>query len=163
MIALWDRFNNDKDARIHLLPGLQELGTNGAISETQIPTLSQFERESRKFYIQKLIEFYKERLIMEQEIQSFGQKSLEEDQNLECLCDWAFRTKHDTVIICGHSNWFDAFLRKFASETEAFANRKDVESCSVVGFRMICNEIPDGTRTYEIVSRSISSIYRGFK
>mmetsp|Transcript_6473 Transcript_6473/g.5716 ORF Transcript_6473/g.5716 Transcript_6473/m.5716 type:complete len:680 (+) Transcript_6473:943-2982(+) len=177
VIALWDRFGANKEC-IHILPCLQELGmnvdTHTPILESSVPEVSNFEKTSKKLNVQKLTEFYSSRLKVEQAMGSFGKKSLRESgqdtqQRLNFFCDWAFKKNdkngepYNTIIACGHSHWFRAFFKNFLPKpTQSMAGKRKLQNAGVVGFRMICNIGPENQRTYEIIERSITPIYRGF-
>lgn len=177
VIALWDRFGANKEC-VHILPCLQELGmnvdTHTPILEAQVPQVSNFEKTSKKLNVQKLTEFYSSRLKVEQAMGSFGKKSLRESgqdtqQRLNFFCDWAFKKNdekgepYNTIIACGHSHWFRAFFKNFLpKDAQSMASKRKLQNCGVVGFRMICEIGPENQRTYEIIDRSITPIYRGF-
>mmetsp|Transcript_54511 Transcript_54511/g.90368 ORF Transcript_54511/g.90368 Transcript_54511/m.90368 type:complete len:920 (-) Transcript_54511:311-3070(-) len=177
VIALWDRFGANMEP-IHILPCLQELGmnvdTHTPIMEAETPEVSNFEKTSKKLNVPKLTEFYRDRLKVEQSMGSFGKKSLRESgqdtlQRLNFFCDWAFKKENDngqpfdTIIACGHSHWFRAFFKNFLPKgSSSMAPKQKLQNCAVVGFRMICTIGPEDQRTYEIIDRSITPIYRGF-
>jgi len=175
VIGLWDRFCATSE-RIHILPCLQELGmnvdTHTPILEAQVPQVSNFEKTSKKLNVAKLTEFYSSRLVVEQAMG--GKTSLMESgtdtlQRLNFFCDWAFKKNdangqpYNTVIACGHSHWMRAFFKNFLpKDTQSMAGKRKIQNCGVVGFRMICHIGPENQRSYEIVGRSITPIYRGF-
>jgi len=178
VIALWDRFGANAEC-VHILPCLQELGmnvdTHTPILEAQVPQVSNFEKSSKKLNVQKLTEFYQNRLKVEQTMDSFGKKSLRESsqdtqQRLNFFCDWAFKKNnndtnkpYNTIIACGHSHWMRAFFKTFLpKDTQSMAGKRKLQNCGVVGFRMICHIAPENQRRYEIIERSITPIYRGF-
>eukprot|EP01083_Nonionella_stella_P157203 510104_1 len=164
MIALWDRFERDKNEFVYLIPYLQQL-EDQFVSETPTVTLSNFEKHCTKYDVNRLTAFYETRLVMEPSLQEMIRRhTLEEDQDrFELFCDWIFEIMNDTVIICSHTDWFLAFMNLYLLECANFSVAKTVPNCSVVGFRMTRHVIPDGSTKYQIMEGSITNVYRGFK
>jgi len=175
VIGLWDRFCATQE-KIHILPCLQELGmnvdTHTPILEAQVPQVSNFEKTSKKLNVAKLTEFYSHRLVVEQAMggkTSLMESGTDTKQRLDFFCDWAFKKNdrdgkpYNTVIACGHSHWMRSFFKNFLpKDTQSMAGKRKIQNCGVVGFRMMCHIGPENQRSYEIVGRSITPIYRGF-
>eukprot|EP01084_Bolivina_argentea_P170220 294954_1 len=170
VIGLWDRFGANKEC-VHILPCLQELGmnvdTHTPILDAEVPQVSNFEKTSKKLNVNKLTSFYSSRLVVEQQ-GLMGKKSLTENEKdtkerLNFFCDWAFKKNKNTIIACGHSHWFRAFFKTYLpKDTSSMAGKRKLQNCGVAGFRMICQTADDGQRTFQIIERSITPIYRGF-
>ena len=88
IIALWKRFSNNNES-IHILPSLQELGIhlNAQTPSKQIPKISEFEINSFNLNINQnqLINFYKNRLKIEDNVSNFGFKTLADHKNKEFI------------------------------------------------------------------------------
>eukprot|EP01084_Bolivina_argentea_P288319 494827_1 len=140
VISLWDRFGVNSES-IHILPCLQEIGmnvdTHTPILEEQIPEVSNFEKTSKKLNVQKLTQFYRNRLCVEQSIgakKSLRESGADTQQRLNFFADWAFKKNdknnnpYHTIIACGHSHWFRAFFKRFLpKDSTAMPKKKGSE------------------------------------
>eukprot|EP01084_Bolivina_argentea_P141351 248395_1 len=138
----------------------------------EVRSVSLIEGFIRKFFEEKLIlpeiincivPFYHEYLTST--IHGHGKM-----QRFKFFCDWVFGKNNDifdTVICCGHSNWFKQFFNKFMPSDCSWwqkVNSEYLQSCSVIGFKM-CSHIssPHHLKRYKIVENSMVTVYKGFE
>lgn len=170
VIGLWQRFGVNNES-IHILPALQELGmnvdTHTPVLSTDLPEPSDFELKSNKLNVNKLIDFYQNRLTVEKSFvakRHLRESAQDQNQRVYLFANWAFRpeAEKNVIIAVGHSHWFRKFFREFVKGNHVSKTQK-VQNCGAIAFRMTCEVREDGTRSYEIKPGAITTIYKGFQ